>query len=228
MRYKHGLLASPFLVLLVSLFWDTSAGRAPFETVLGITDGGVKVYSCNYDTANKTLYNTTESLNAYYKGIYTGMKYQCVELARRYWLINYGVVFASVPMAYDIFPLKVAQRVADGQQLPLTRHPNGATVRPEKGSLLIWRPLGEYNITGHVAVVVTVTDTSIDIVEQNVLDEVWPRGQLFSRRLKTKVENLGGYWIQCTYSDAEILGWVTIQRSIEETENPFEEAEQES
>jgi hypothetical protein len=65
----------------------------PFGGVLGVTDGGVDVYSCDYKTAP----SGTEYDN-YVGGVYTGYKFQCVELARRYLLINHGVVFDSVFM----------------------------------------------------------------------------------------------------------------------------------
>lgn len=34
---------------------------------------------------------------AKHNGVFTGIKWQCVELARRYWLVNYGYVFESIP-----------------------------------------------------------------------------------------------------------------------------------
>ena len=41
----------------------------------------------------------------------TGYKFQCVELARRYLVANRGVVFDSIPMAYDICACRVAYLV---------------------------------------------------------------------------------------------------------------------
>ena len=57
---------------------------APFATVLGVTDGGVEVFSCDYETADKTLFPDRDSYKATFNGVFTGYKYQCVELARRY------------------------------------------------------------------------------------------------------------------------------------------------
>eukprot|EP00668_Euglena_longa_P004173 GGOE01004892.1.p1 GENE.GGOE01004892.1~~GGOE01004892.1.p1 ORF type:complete len:187 (-),score=24.39 GGOE01004892.1:329-889(-) len=174
----------------------------------------VKVYSCDYSTAHRAigrgLLTLGASFNAYHNGEYTGAKFQCVELARRYWLINRGIVFESIPMAYHIFGLKSARRVADNAAVPLTQHRNGAG-RPEKGSLLIWEPQGKFNHTGHVAVIVNVQDRYIDVAEQNVVDKVWPTGQNYSRRLAVEVDpGTGGSRILCSYRSTRIIGWVTI------------------
>ena len=148
----------------------------------------------------------------FYDGIYTGYRYQCVELARRYLIVNHGVTFESIPMAYDIFQLKFVKRVEDGSLVPMTSHENGSTVRPVKGSMLIWKPLGGFKVTGHVAIIVDVSDDGVSIVEQNVYDTVWPSGQQYSRRLPATVDRqTGGYSIQCTYShEEEILGWTIV------------------
>ena len=182
---------------------------APFGAVLGVTDGGVEAYSCDYDSADPKEYPTMESYKMIHNGVFTGFKFQCVELARRYLLDNYGVVFDSIPMAYDIFHLKYVRRVADNELFVMTSHPNGSKEPPRKGSMLIWEPLGFFKRTGHVAIIVNVTNEFLDIVEQNVEDTVWPPGIKYSRRLPVKVID-GNYTIVPTYSDAKILGWMNI------------------
>ena len=80
---------------------------APFATVLGITNGGVEVFSCDYDSiTDRSLLGNRAAFETFLNGVSTGFKYQCVELARRYLIINHGVTFESIPMAYDIFDLK--------------------------------------------------------------------------------------------------------------------------
>jgi glutathionylspermidine amidase/synthetase len=143
---------------------------SPFGTILGTTDGNCIVYSCDHETLDKAKFPTQESMDATYNGVYTGQRYQCVELARRYLLINHGVVFESIPMAYDIFNLRTIKRVVDDELFAMTAHENGSSVQPVKGSMLIWKSAGEYAVTGHVAVIVDVQASHIDIVEQNVED----------------------------------------------------------
>jgi len=104
----------------------------------------------------------------FYNGIYTGIKYQCVELARRYYLIKYGVLFQNVDIANDIFGLHMLVDFMSGQRLFWNTHLNISTSpRPVVGSLLIWAPLGLFEGTGHVAVVVNVSKNYVYIIEQN-------------------------------------------------------------
>ena len=63
---------------------------AAFGTVLGVTDGGVEVYSCDYQTARKSEYPDRDAYQMFQDGLFTGYKWQCVELARRYLLVNQG------------------------------------------------------------------------------------------------------------------------------------------
>jgi len=138
------------------------------------------------------------------------MKWQCVELGRRYLLVNYGVVFDSIPMAYDIFDLKTVLRVKDNKELGFYAQVNGQSkIPPRRGSLLIWKPQGYFKTTGHVAVISNVGQNFLDIVEQNVDDEVWPTGTDYSRRLRTSTDQSGAFRIHCTFLDTRILGWMT-------------------
>ncbi|KAI8801104.1 hypothetical protein BJ742DRAFT_838776 [Cladochytrium replicatum] len=186
--------------------------RAPFGALLGTTDGDVQVYSSNYDTLDPGDSRDPAWFDHYIHDQYCGYKWQCVELARRYLILNRGMTFDSVPMAYDIFDLKTATRVSDGQKFPFIANPNGDWVPPEIGSLLIWEPVGEFRTTGHVAVIVTVASQYVDIVEQNVEDVIWPDGIKYSRRLHVTRSADGSFTIHCTYPDTVILGWKTIQQ----------------
>ena len=85
---------------------------------------------------------------------------------------------------------------------------NGAQRRPEPGCLLIWDAAGEFEITGHVALVTEVHDDFIRFAEQNVENKVWPEGQTFSRQLKTRTTEDGGYWIEPGLENDSLLGWV--------------------
>ena len=130
---------------------------------------------------------------AYWNGIYTGIQFQCVELARRYLLANYGLLFNNVDNAHEIFALRTIQLRSD-QHLYWQSHPNRACHLPPPGSLIIWAPKGHYETTGHVAVVVKSTQDYVDIIEQND-----GRGY---RRLRVKDGKL-----HCKRPGSEILGW---------------------
>ncbi|OQS07147.1 bifunctional glutathionylspermidine amidase/glutathionylspermidine synthetase [Thraustotheca clavata] len=196
------------LVLTLCLSVIAALKPAPFGTLLGVTDGGVEVYSCQLPEGAEAL----DMDPNYVDGVYTGVRWQCVELGRRYLYVNYGVVFGSVDYAFQIFDLPTFKRIATQAPVAITKHPNGSPEPPAHGSLLIWSPYGEMAETGHVAVVVNATDTFVDIVEQNVEDIIWPHGQQYSRRLQVE-RNATSYFIKKWYDEEHIIGWVTIDNA---------------
>lgn len=181
---------------------------AKFGAILGIASGGVPVYSSDYDTADRVELPTRQSFQSHVDGVYMGHKWQCVELARRWMYINKGYVFDDIAMAYDIFRLRSVRVVADESQLPLQSFRNGARRPPEPGALMIWKEGGEFDVTGHVAVVSEVLPDRVRIIEQNVHDTVWGEGQNWSRELPMHQDSDGGFHVSCTYPDSDLLGWV--------------------
>jgi glutathionylspermidine amidase/synthetase len=187
---------------------QSPSGRAPFGTVLGYGPGDVPVYSSDYDTADPADLPNRQAYLNHVDGVFTGYKWQCVELARRWMYLTHGYIFDDIAMAYDIFRLR-SVRVVDGESnLPLHSFRNGSKRHPEPGALLIWNEGGEFDVTGHVAIVTEVFPDSVRIIEQNVEDSVWPEERPWSRELHAAVAPDGGYWIECSYADASILGWV--------------------
>lgn len=170
------------------------------ETVLGVTLGNVQVYY----TTNK------HSKDNYWNYTYTGTKYQCVELARRYLIINRSITFCSVPNAHNIFDLEHFYTIPNYKPTRIQKQLNGSHTAPQIGDLIIWKPHGIFKNTGHVAIVVDIRESYIDIVEQNVENKKWPRGQNYSRRIPTYRVPNGGFWICDCYKDTEFLGWINI------------------
>ena len=118
--------------------------------------------------------------------IYTGIRYQCVELARRYYLTMYRTVFEDVPVAKDIYGIKYLTDTLTGEHIVWPSYPNRKTSpKPIEGSLLIW---SNDLPTGHVAVVTKVTDDHVHIIEQNQKQthRVLPfsKGRIISEGLK--------------------------------------------
>jgi len=103
----------------------------------------------------------------FWRGIYTGIRYQCVELARRYLVIKHDLIFDQVPNAYDIFALRSIYDMRNQRMLPWPSHPNRCCHLPKEGSLLIWANEGYFVPTGHVAVITHVGSNFVDIIEQN-------------------------------------------------------------
>jgi len=187
---------------------ESSLSPAKFGAVLGYAPGGVPVYSSDYDSADPAEYPNRAMFRHVVDGIFMGYKWQCVEFARRWLYQTQGLIFRDVAMAYDIFKLRALREVGSGALHPVKSFRNGAKRRPEPGALLIWNEGGEFVVTGHVAVVTEVFPDRVRCVEQNVDNQPWPEGRTYSRELRAKVEADGSYWVECTFGDATVLGWV--------------------
>jgi len=134
------------------------------DELLGVWNG-VSIYSNNdYSTKhnNDNLNNNSNSNSNsnYYNGIYTGIKWQCVEFARRYLIVTHGITFSDVTSAFQIPDAKFT--TLDGKQNIEVR--NDLQV----GSLIVWpKNYMTNSVDGHVAVVSSITPNGITVVEQN-------------------------------------------------------------
>lgn len=179
----------------------------PFGTLLGFAPGGVAIYSADETSIDKSLYKDDAAYRSYVGREYMGYKWQCVEFARRFLYINYGLVFTDVGMAYEIFILRILRRVVDEALLPLQAFANGSKKSPQAGALLIWAEGGVFEHTGHVAIITEVLTDKVRIVEQNLIEHRLPAGQQWTRELPLAVIN-GAYFLQDTFPDTTILGWM--------------------
>ncbi|MGL4667559.1 MAG: glutathionylspermidine synthase family protein, partial [Saezia sp.] len=191
---------------------DITQKNESFGALLGYAPGGVAIYSSDYSTANEEDHPDDASYRSYIGHEYMGYKWQCVEFARRFLYLNYGVVFTDVGKAYEIFALRFLRQPVNDAILPLQAFSNGGKQPPVAGSLLIWQEGGEFKGTGHVAIITEVLDKKVRIVEQNVIHSHLPAGQQWTRELAIEVVNEDGYLIQDTFDDTVILGWM-IQTS---------------
>ena len=187
---------------------DPPSGHEPFGTLLGIAPGGVEAYSSDYDTVDEALLPNRAAFRNYIDGLYMGYKWQCVEFARRWMYQTRGWIFDDVAMAYEIFRLRTIRDVRNNSNLPLRSFRNGSYRHPEPGCLLIWSEGGEFERTGHVAVVTEVFPDRVRLAEQNVAFGKWPEGCNYAREIPARISDDGGYWLRCSFHDATILGWV--------------------
>ena len=193
----------------------------PFGSLLGYAPGGVAIYSSDYNTADDKEFPNDAAFRSYLGREYMGYKWQCVEFARRYLYLNHGVVFADVGMAYEIFSLRFLRQVVNDALLPLQAFANGCKHKPQAGSLLIWQEGGEFKHTGHVAIITEVLPDSVRIAEQNVIHSRLPSGQQWTRELPMIVSEQG-YFLQDTFDDTKILGWMIQTNDTEFSEpQPF-------
>ena len=117
--------------------------------------------------------------------VFTGLKHQCVELARRWCVRAHNTTFEEVDNASDLMSLRRGKCIVCDKPVrldvgPISTSRWGSGVDVRRGDLLVWkrgRP-GPYRKTGHVAVVVktgangasTAPDATamlISIAEQN-------------------------------------------------------------
>lgn len=174
----------------------TTQCRTPYGEVLGVGLGNVPAYSnCN---AACVVFSPNKL-----DGTYTGIKWQCVEYARRWLLANKGVVYGDVDIAADIWGLDTVTRVKDKVELKMKTYPNGSDQSFESGDLLIYAKA--YLKTGHVAVISKVDPKSqtVQVIEQNFNNTKWPDG--YARNIPY-VNQEGKFWLL----DAYLLGWKRV------------------
>ena len=124
-----------------------------------------KIGTFNGVPAYSNRKNGTKKYGANYFN--TGIKWQCVEYARRYLQTTRGITFANVKGAFEIPRAKFS--TLDGASVKKT---NDLKV----GSLVIWPKKYKKNAPyGHVAVVSKIKSNGIYVAEQNYDNKTFPR-----------------------------------------------------
>ena len=165
----------------------------PYGNVLGVTQEGLKSFS---NCQGKCVVFDPNHENE----TYTGIKWQCVEFARRWLIHNRGLTFGDVDVAADIWGMSAFTRLSDQSQVPVETFSNGSKTLPRRGDLLIYAK--EYLATGHAAVVLEVDQKKgrVRVAEQNFKNQKWPGS--YARSIDLVYKN-GQYWVL----DAYLLGW---------------------
>jgi hypothetical protein len=221
-----------FLVLICSHATSVvfAECNSPFGELLGWANGVPAFSNCNDDTTsnefNQLLKRRVHDLSAQHTGHWSidaeefgaeenedddqdetfgiGMKWQCVEYARRYLLARRGTLFGSVDSAYQIWNYRraipwdpslrdvdeVQERAQKGEGVPLRRLANKqASDPPAVNDILLWQK-GPGMPHGHVAIVADVEvnfsplpELWILIAEQNYANRPW-LAQNYSRKLR--------------------------------------------
>lgn len=203
-RQTTRLLSVILLMQLAGPAWSDSAQAlpascttdciTPYGQVLGASGGGVEAYSnCRPDCVVYEPYH--------WNGTYTGIRWQCVEYARRWLLVHKGMVYGDVDIAADIWDsIDHLTHVESGRKISLVSFPNGSVQPPRTGDLLIYDRafLG----TGHVAVVtrVNLEEGHVEVGEQNFSNLPWAGGHARKIALKRSED---GYRLE----DAYLIGW---------------------
>jgi CHAP domain len=122
-----------------------------------------------------------------------GPKYECTELAQRWAHYKFGE-----PSTWPISKAADMWSAGPTLPLPLTQNPNGGARAPQFGDIMVFAATSA-NPTGHVAVVSSVTATSVTSVQENLTVNGTPTGQWTQSLSGTTVASLGG---------DPVLGWL--------------------
>ena len=169
----------------------------PYGAVLGVSSQEVKAYS----NCQSQCVNAESSM---VDGVYTGIKWQCVEYARRWLLIHKSAVYGDVETAADIWhEVDHLTHVNTNKKIPLESYVNGSKHSPKVGDLLIYARVF-YN-TGHVAVITNIDFEKgvIEVGEQNYSNDLWPAD--YARTIQF-IQNGENFWLL----DGYLIGWKQI------------------
>lgn len=189
----------------------------PFNTIIGSNRGVVAYSNCNDKCINRKDEGVyyPKLITDYLDDVYTGMRWQCVEYARRWLITHKGASFESIDAAYEIFDLKTVKDLTKTEAtFPFEPYKNGNKIPPQVGDLLIY-PIDREAPYGHVTV---ITDVKLElglvyIGEQNYSNGMWEDPNSFARRII--LEKRGDeYFLTKTYKE-------NLQEIVEEESAPI-------
>lgn len=166
--------------LTIVIFIAVLAGNAvaqSFGAVVG-SFSGVTAYS-----NGSTRYYS--GINNFVGGYNVGVKWQCVEFCRRFYLQVYGVY---LPLGYN-----ANQWYGNG--MGLNRHANGGTTPPRVGDVLCWN--------GHIAIIREVGSNYVAVIQQNY----WNNGG--DNRFVVGMSTAGGRYTINSVSGMACQGWLS-------------------
>jgi len=129
------------------------------------------------------------------EGYNLGLKYQCVELVKRYY---YQIKNHRMPDSYGHAYMLFDSSLSNGhhnEDRNLTQYMNGSVSKPPIGDILVFGK-NDKNRFGHLTLVRELSQNEIERIQQNV-------GKISSVNFSF-VKNKGGYYI----SNESILGWL--------------------
>lgn len=166
-----------------------AAGEKAAGAVIGSLDGVEAYY--NPDNRHRGRHASTDGRYDF------GLKWQCVEFIRRYFYTVHGHRFDGRGNAADYFE----RTLSDGQHNKargLTQYSNegqGSRTKPRHGDLVVFARAAVNGGFGHVAIVVSCSDTELVVAQQNV-------GTAFTGTFR--VRHHDGCW----HVMGGVLGWL--------------------
>ncbi|KPI87330.1 putative D-alanyl-glycyl endopeptidase-like protein cysteine peptidase Clan CA family C51 [Leptomonas seymouri] len=205
--------------------------HTPFGTILGVFENTFAYSNCNDDYQSiienyiklpvSVVDASTGVLTMVVKEFYAGLEWQCVEFARRYWMLNgrpKPAYFGLVDKAADIWNLEEVHLLENtSQTLPLHRYKSGDRVvqdglqPPQSGDIVIYPVQSGGFPVGHVAVIAKVEMAEhgfIYVAEQNWGSTQWSEPyHNYSRKIPLHYNPIT---TAITLKDPEgvIMGWM--------------------
>ncbi len=145
----------------------------------------------NGGISNNTGRNTTID------GYNLGLKYQCVEFVKRYY---YEYLHHKMPDSYGNAKDYFDNNLLDGElntKRNLLQYSNGSLFKPQTNDLIIFNG-SVFNSYGHVAIISNVSDSEIEIIQQNP-------GPYGKSRATFNLKQLNNKWV---VDDDKVLGWL--------------------
>ncbi len=160
---------------------------SPYGSVIGRYNNVTAFSNCNDNCINwdDSGVSWTRNLTGLARDVFVGIRWQCVEYARRYLIINYNSAFTSIDSAFQIFNLtEVNDLTTNEGTFEFRTFPNGDSTPPEIGDLIISPEKPGYPV-GHVAVVseVDLKAGYVALAEQNFFNKQWENSGAYSRRI---------------------------------------------
>jgi len=192
----------------------------PFAQPIGIDLNNIIAYSSDVQTNShkkKYSYLTQHTKIKNKKKIFCGVRFQCVEYARRWLILVHNISFEQVDMAYQIFTSDNIsfKNIWTKQSISYTKCPNGSTICPLIGSILLWDKADNY-LTGHVAIILNIDENYVYIGEQNWKDVKWLNNysrKIPIKKISTHNQNQNQIWLDDTdtnHFNLKILGWLNL------------------
>ena len=155
------------LILLITIGTFSSCDRIYRKWQMKNMEVGDKVDSLNgvYVYYNNNVGNV-DGRNMTADGYNLGLKYQCVEFVKRYYYEHFD---HKMPDSYGHAKDFYQKGVADGTYIKtrnLVQHSNPSKTKPKVNDLVVYDATA-FNKYGHVAIISKVTDSKIEIIQQN-------------------------------------------------------------
>lgn len=154
-----------------------------FGMKIGSFEGVDAFSNCN----NDCIANIGNYINKDNIMVFSGMKWQCVEYARRFLIQKFGVYFDDVESAFQIYD-KAHVLDFKKRKYSFVSYENWNVNAPQKYDVLIYKKTSDAPY-GHVAIIskVSLKRGYVEICEQNY--SLWKKPSQYSRKLQLLFEN---------------------------------------